>query len=108
MIMAAFSQVRPDQVEQLRAFGDELDQRRGEMEQALATAGTRQERAFLLRSVEPPIVVFIYDFDDPARATQAFRESNRPVDRRYKQVMDTVLADPVEVELLYDVTVPAT
>jgi hypothetical protein len=81
MVKAAFVRVREDKVERLRAWAEELRARSGEVEEAFAQQSTRQERAFLLHGLDAPVMVLLYDFDDPgscARGVCLIDPGHRP------------------------------
>jgi hypothetical protein len=103
MVKAAFVRVRADQVDRLRAWSEELRARAEEVREAFAAQSTNEERAYLLHGLGAPILVLVYDFDDPVRAHEAFRSSTLTIDEDYKRVMDEILDEPVEAELLYEV-----
>jgi hypothetical protein len=67
------------------------------------TQGTNKERAYLVHGLDAPILVLVYDFDDPARAHEAFRASTLAIDQDYKRVMDEVMDDALDAEVLDDV-----
>jgi Family of unknown function (DUF6176) len=103
MVKAAFVRVREDKVERLRAWAEELRARSGEVEEAFAQQSTRQERAFLLHGLDAPVMVLLYDFDDPGSCARGVFSSTLAIDQDYKRAMDEVMAEPVEAELLYEV-----
>jgi hypothetical protein len=90
----------------LRWWMGELMRRREEVLQTFEYEGTREEAAYLLRTTEGPVLVYVMDVADPERAGLAFRYSALPIDQQHKQVMHEVLGDEVEPELLYDVRLP--
>jgi hypothetical protein len=103
MIKAAFVKVREDKVDRLRAWSEELQVRAEEVRDAFAEQSTNKERAYLVHGLEAPILVLVYDFDDAARAHEAFRDSTLAIDQDYKQVMDEVMDDALDAEVLYEV-----
>jgi len=103
MVKAAFVRVREDKVDRLRAWSEELRARADEVRQAFAAQSTNEERAFLLHGLGAPILVLVYDFQDPSRAHEAFRSSTLAIDEDYRHAMDEILDVPVEAELLYEV-----
>jgi hypothetical protein len=103
MVKAAFVRVHKDKVDRLRAWSEELQARADEVREAFAAQSTNLERAYLLHGLEAPILVLVYDFDDPVRAHEAFRSSTLAIDEDYKRVMDEILDDAVDAEPLYKV-----
>ena len=90
----------------LRWWLAELTRRRDEVLQTFEYEGTREEAAYLLRTADGPILVYVMDVSDPERAGIAYRYSSLPIDQQHKQVMHQVLGEEVEAELLYDVRLP--
>ena len=103
MLKAAFVKVREDKVGRLRAWSEELQGRAEEVRDAFAAQSTNKERAYLVYGLETPLLVLVYDFDDPARAHEAFRSSTLAIDQDYKRVMDEVMDDALDAEVLYEV-----
>jgi Family of unknown function (DUF6176) len=90
----------------LRWWMGELMRRREEVLQTFEYEGTREEAAYLLRTIEGPVLVYVMDVGDPERAGLAFRYSALPIDQQHKQVMHEALGEEIEPELLYDVRLP--
>jgi Family of unknown function (DUF6176) len=103
MIRVGFFNVRPDQVERLRAWMHELTQRRSEVLETFRAESTQQERAYLLQGASGPILVYAQQVDDPEQARQAFAASQLPIDLQHRQVMAEVREGHAEVELLFDI-----
>jgi hypothetical protein len=103
MIKAAFVRVRRDKVDRLRAWSEELQARAEEVQEAFTAQSISQERAYLLHGLESPILVLVYDFDDPIRAHEAFRSSTLAIDEDYKRAMDEIMDEAIDAELLYEV-----
>jgi len=98
--------VAEGEVDRLRWWLGELMRRRDEVVQTFRNEGTREEVAYLLSTSDGPVLVYVMDVADPARADLAFRYSELPIDQEHKLVMHEVLGDAVDAELLYDVRLP--
>jgi Family of unknown function (DUF6176) len=104
MLRVGFLKVRPDQVDRLRAWTQELTQRRDEVLETFRAESTRHECAYLLQGASGLILVYVQQVDDPERARRAFAASQLPIDLEHKQVMAEVREGPAEAELLFDIS----
>ncbi|MDQ3810385.1 MAG: DUF6176 family protein [Chloroflexota bacterium] len=100
-----FRRVREDQVDRLREWMNELTRRQDEVRQTFANERVRHEQAFLIEAREGPVLVYAIEVEDEEQARKAYESSTLPIDHQHRQVMDTVLAGPAAVDLLYDVRV---
>lgn len=106
VIQLVMYKVAAGQEPMLRWWLAELTRRRDEVLQTFEYEGTREEAAYLLRTADGPILVYVMDVSDPERAGIAYRYSSLPIDQQHKQVMHQVLGEEIEAELLYDVRLP--
>jgi hypothetical protein len=102
MLWAAFYSVRPEKVDRLRGWMDEIGGRRDEVLASYAQEGTRHELAYLVRGEDGPILVYIAEVENIDRARAAFRESELPIDLEHREVMRGVVAGREEAELLFE------
>jgi hypothetical protein len=82
----------------------ELTQRRDEVVETFRAESTQHESAYLLQGASGPVLVYVQQVDDPARAREAFATSQLPIDLQHKQVMAEVHEGPADVELLFDIS----
>ena len=106
MIQVVTYRIAEGQEPVLRWWMAELMRRRDEVLQTFEYEGTREEAAYLLRTAEGPVLIYVMDVADPERAGIAYRYSALPIDQQHKQVMHQVLGEELEPELLYDVRLP--
>jgi hypothetical protein len=90
-------------VDELRAWMAELGQRQDEVRETFRNEGVRHEQAFLIQSVDGPVLVYAHEVDDPDAAQQAYAKSTLPLDLQHREVMGSVVGEAADVELLYDV-----
>jgi hypothetical protein len=104
MLRVEFSQVRDGQVDRLRAWMRELMARPDEVRETFEQEGVRHEAAYLMQSVDGPVLVYAIDVDDMEPAQQAFEHSSLPLDLEHRRTMDAVLVSrgQATVELLYE------
>ena len=104
MLSIRFSRVHDDQVDRLRAWMAELNQRRDEVLVTLEQEGVHREEAYLLRAVESWVLVYVIDADDPEHARAIARASTLPIDQQHIEVMSAVIAGPAAVEQLLGIS----
>ena len=102
MIRVAFARVKPDKVERLREWLRELMTRQDEVRQTFVQETVRHEQAFVIESAHGPIMIYVMEAEDHARARNSYRTSSLLIDQQHRQVMDEVLEGKLEVEPLYD------
>jgi hypothetical protein len=100
-----FHRIRSDQLDALRAWMAELMRRQDEVRETFRNEGVRHEQAFLLQSVDGPVLIYAHEVDDPEAARRAYLASTLPVDLQHREVMRTALDGAAEAELLYEVRV---
>ncbi|HEX8858812.1 MAG TPA: DUF6176 family protein [Actinomycetes bacterium] len=104
MMRIGFFKVHPDRVERLRAWTQELTDRRAEVLETFRAESTTHECAYLLQGASGPILVYVQEVDDLDQARRAFAASEFPIDLQHKQTMTEVREGPAEVELLFDIS----
>jgi hypothetical protein len=103
VIRVVFHDVKPDEVDRLRAWMAELERRADEVRETFRQETVRHEVAYLIAGAGGPILAYAIEVDDEERAREAFRTSVLPIDREHKSLMAHVLAGPADVERLYEV-----
>jgi Family of unknown function (DUF6176) len=103
MLHLTFRRVRPERVDALRAWMAELGRRQDEVRQTFRNEGVRHEQAFLIESLDGPLLVYAHEVDDPEAASAAYAGSTLVLDQEHRAIMGSVLGEDAEVELLYDV-----
>jgi hypothetical protein len=94
--------VRPEKVDRLRSWMNELSQRADEVRETFRQETVRHELAYLIEGREDPILVYVIEAEDLDRAALAVEERPLPIDLEHRRVMAEVLADPVAAEPLFD------
>jgi hypothetical protein len=102
LLRVRFFKVKPDKVERLRAWMDELSRRRDEVLETFAQETVRHEAAWLLETAEGPILVYAIEAEDLEQARRAVEEHPQPIDLEHLAVMEEVLGAPYPAEQLLD------
>ena len=102
MLRISIRHVRKDQVERLRTWFAEVNQRLDEVRETFVQEGVHHEQAFLLEGKDGPILIYAVEAEDPVRARLAFQHSQLPIDHEHARVMAQVIAGGVDAELLYE------
>lgn len=106
MLRTHFFKVREDRVDRLRWWMAQLNERQEEVRQTFAQESVRHEIAYLLEARDGPVLVYVVEADDFEQAGRAYQSSTLPIDLEHRQVMREVVADPVDVETLYECRMP--
>lgn len=102
MLTVSFARVRPEKEARLRAWLSELSARKDEVRRSLTQEGTRQEQLYLLPAADGPVLVYVMEAEDVKRAYAAYGASSLPIDEEHRAVLAEVLAEPLQIEPLYD------
>jgi hypothetical protein len=102
VLRVRFFRVRPDKVDRLRAWMEELARRRDEVLETFAQETVRQEAAWLMETVEGTILVYAIEAEDLDQARRAVEKNPFPIDLEHRAVMDEVIEVPIELEQLLD------
>lgn len=105
MLQVAFFDVKPDKINRLRSWMEEVQTRRDEVIETFRQETVTHEVAYLLAGPKSPVLVYVMEVEDPDTGREAFRKSTLPIDREHKQVMDEVLGDKAEAELIHDIRI---
>jgi hypothetical protein len=81
----------------------ELVRRQDEVRETFRNEGVRHEQAFLMQSVDGPVLVYAHEVDDPEAAQRAYAASTLPLDAQHRKIMRSALDGPAHAELLYEV-----
>jgi hypothetical protein len=102
VLRVRFFRVRPDKVDRLRAWMEELARRHDEVVVTFAQETVRHEAAWLMETVEGTILVYAIEADDLEQAQRAVEENPLPIDLEHRAVMDDVIEVSIELEQLLD------
>jgi hypothetical protein len=102
MIEVVFRKIRPDKVDRLRAWLQELNDRKDEVRQTFEQETVRHERGYILQGEDGPILAYVMEAEDHDKASAAYKASTLAIDQQHQEVMAECLGDPVEAELLYE------
>ncbi len=108
MLRTHFLKVREDQVDRMRWWMAQLNQRRDEVRQTFAQETVHHETAYLLQGRDGPVLVYVAEADDFEQASRAYLSSTLPIDLEHRQVMREVIPGPAEVETLYECRAPTS
>jgi len=103
MLHVSFRRVKPGKEAQLRAWLAELSARTDEVRSTFVEETVRHEQAFVLQTVDGPILVYAMEAADCDRGRVVFAQSKHAIDEEHKQVMGECLGDRLDVQPLYDV-----
>jgi hypothetical protein len=102
MLYTRFHRIKPDRVERLRSWMEEVSRRRDEAGASYAREGTSHVQAYLLEGGPEPVLVFVAEVEDPEGARRAYVASDHAIDSEHREVMHDAVAGPAGAELLYE------
>ena len=102
MLEIVFRRVKENQVDRLRAWLSELNERADEVRETFRQETVRHEAAYLLRDESGPILIYAIEAEDPDLGHAVAAASPLPIDVQHREVMGSVLGGPVDAELLYE------
>ena len=103
MIHLAFRRVRPDQLERLKAWFAEAQERVAEVRETLAAEGVSHEQGFLLETSDGTIFVSVIECEDYDAAAEIFKNSELPIDIEHREIMSQLFDGAVELTPIFDV-----
>ena len=104
MLLINCHRVKSDQVERLRAWLLELNERVDEVRQTFVQETVRHEQGIILQGAEGPILIYAIEAEDLEAGRQAYEASTLPIDFEHRRIMDAVLDGPADVERIYDMS----
>lgn len=104
MLRVNCAKVKPDQVERLRSWLHELNDRADEVRDTFRQETVRHEQALLIDARQGPVLIYAIEAEDHEAGRAASESSTLPIDQEHRQVMEAVLDGPAEVERIYDVS----
>jgi hypothetical protein len=102
VLRVRFFRVKPDKIDRLREWMEELHRRRDEVLETFAQETVRHEAAWLMETVEGTILVYAIEAEDLDQAQRAVEENPLPIDLEHRAVMDEIIEVPIELEQLLD------
>ncbi len=103
MLRVILRQVKPGREARLRAWLAELSARADEVRATFVDETVRHEQAFILQTVDGPVLLYVMEAADFDRGREAFAQSKHAIDEEHRQVMRECLGDRLENQPLYDV-----
>lgn len=104
MLKVSLHTIRPEKQAQLRAWFQELNARADEVRVSFERETVRAEAAYILQGSRGPILVYVVEAEDLERAQEAYAESTHWIDRQHREVMAECLAEPLDLEPVYEVS----
>src|SRR5512139_3728581 len=104
MLQTWIHRIKPDRESRLREWLAELTWRSGEVRESLVAAGIRYEQAFVLSTADGPLLLYVSEMEDRARAAKAYDVSSLPIDLEHRQVMQECIEETLADLPLYDVS----
>ena len=105
MLLVRAFRVHPDKINLLLGWGRELQRRRDEVMETFTNETVRHGLAFLLQSIEGPVLVHSMEAADLDKASRAVEEHPLPIDLEHRAVMREALAGRIDLEIVYDISV---
>jgi hypothetical protein len=93
-----FMKIRPDRVEKLRAWMNELNNRKDEALATLEQETVWSECGYLIEAAEGPVLVYVMEAEDLTVAKAIVNENPHPIDLEHRAVMRDVLDGPAQFE----------
>jgi hypothetical protein len=97
-----FFRVRPEKLDRLRQWLEEVSRRRDEALETLANESVRHEAAWLLHTRDGPVLAYAIEAEDLDHVDRAFESSAFQIDHEHRRIMDEVLLEPFPSEPLLD------
>jgi hypothetical protein len=107
MLLVRVFAVHSDKVDLLRDWGHELERRRREVVETFTNETVRHELALLLQPAKGPLLIHAMEAADLDEARRAVEEHPLPIDLEHRAVMSEVLAERVDLEVVYDIAANA-
>ncbi len=102
MLSVVLRKVKDGEVDRLRSWMAELNERQDEVRETFAQEGVMHERAYLLEMEKGPVLVYAIEARDFEAASRAYNDSTLPIDLEHRKVMSKVLAEPADADLVYE------
>ena len=97
--------VRPDQVENLRQWFNQLEtDRRDEVIATLIDETVSQETAVLIPNNGNPILVYAMEVDDPVQSKASANSGKHPIDAEHRAVMQAAVSGVPDHETVLDIS----
>jgi len=102
MLSVVLRKLKDGEVDRLRSWMAELNERQDEVRETFAQEGVMHERAYLLEMEKGPVLVYAIEARDFEAASRAYNDSTLPIDLEHRKVMSKVLAEPADADLVYE------
>jgi hypothetical protein len=102
MIKVTIAKLKPEEEPRLRSWMAELTRRREEVLATFAQEGVRHEQAYVLRTQDGPMLIYVMEAENHDRARKAFQSSTLAIDQEHQDVMSRVLEGRADAELVYE------
>jgi Family of unknown function (DUF6176) len=107
MLSVVFYQVKAEQVDRLRSWLREAEQRTEELVEGFVQETVRHEVAYLIEGKNGPVLIYAIEEEDHQQGDEAYKHSTIPLDVEHKKVMAEALGESVSVEKLYEFSLPS-
>lgn len=104
MLRVWISRIRPDKEARVRAWLVELGSRADEVRETFLDETVRAEKAYIIAGESGPLLVYVIEAEDLEQGSRAFANSRHKIDMEHKEIMRECLAEPMQLEPLYDLT----
>jgi hypothetical protein len=103
MIRLTFYRIRPGQLDRLKAWFAEAEERADEVRETFIQEGVSHEQAFLLETNEGLLLVYAVECEDYDAALEAFSRSKLPIDMEHKKIVPELTDGVLELTPLLDI-----
>ncbi|MDJ0659121.1 MAG: DUF6176 family protein [Crocosphaera sp.] len=105
MLQVVIKRIKPGKEEKLRNWLTQLAQRADEVRATFKDETVRAEQAYLIGTIDGPILVYVMEAEDFSVGAKAFAKSVHPIDHQHRQVMAECLGESVNIEPLFDISI---
>jgi Family of unknown function (DUF6176) len=106
VIRVGFARIRPDKESRLHDWLVDLSRRRSEVIESFKRETVRHEQVFILPGGDAgPLLVYVVEAEDHARAAVAYKESTLCIDEEHRAVLEECLLERLKVEPLFDCSI---
>jgi hypothetical protein len=107
MLRVWISRIRPEKESRVRAWLKELGSRADEVRETFRDETVRAEQAYIIPGESGPLLIYVIEAEDPEQGAKAYAASRHKIDAEHKAVMRECLAEPLQLEPLYDLKLEA-
>lgn len=104
MLKVGLVTLQRDKVETFKTWMAALQRRKEEVLETFEAEGTRAEFVAILDNTNPPVVVYVIEAVDIAKAEEVFKRSTLPIDIEHKATLTQCVAGRAPHEVLFELS----